>query len=679
MLSGRMLRILDYLNCHQTSSYKEIANDLDIKDRYIRYDLDKINDYLSLHKYPLIEKQPKGVIVFPHNIDVSLLVNDDSFIYTVKERISLIYYILLFDYRRMNIEHLSHDFQVSRTTIKNDVAYLEEFLSQYNIELFYDRYFDIKNYNRNIIDIMNNELSQYIYLFKDAHTQMNSFETYAYNMVIQSFPGISIKEIICYIDRIFEKNRFHFNDESYSWVVSNILLLIWFLTHREDLPEGIGFDAPKGLNKYYEDIKELEDMIGEPITHYYRGALIRLLDYINDNEGLYQKLDILQIQTIMTQLVEKMSKDLEIDFSKDHVLIEGLFNHIAPLMKRMSSSLYMYHHVISIIPEQDQYIYEILKKGIKEIDILNQLDNEDEIAYLAVHFIASIRRMKKVVQKRILVVCNHGYGSSTMLKELLMNEFQVKIIDMIPAYQLSTYPYLDNVDCIVSTVSLKNTYHKLNVVVSPILTEIDYKKLIEIGLQRKEVRMNYHSLSHRLNFLDDEDRHKVLEIIQSELGHSGSKITKLKYKVSDLLEENCIDMIDEEIDWQNIIMKSASLLEKNKNVVAGYGNQIVNDIMNTGFYCVTDQCFALFHGSEQEDVYRSGISLIVNKKEMCFDDKKVHIVFCLASKDKKDQIPAMILLMRMVKKTQLLQRLQQATSRDDIFNIIKECEKEVID
>lgn len=60
MLSGRMLKILEYLDKHQNTSYKEIAEDLKIKERYVRYDIDKINDYLYLYHFPLIEKQSKG-------------------------------------------------------------------------------------------------------------------------------------------------------------------------------------------------------------------------------------------------------------------------------------------------------------------------------------------------------------------------------------------------------------------------------------------------------------------------------------------------------------------------------------------------------------------------------------------------------------------------------------------
>ena len=54
------------------------------------------------------------------------------------------------------------------------------------------------------------------------------------------------------------------------------------------------------------------------------------------------------------------------------------------------------------------------------------------------------------------------------------------------------------------------------------------------------------------------------------------------------------------------------------------------------------------------------------------------VIFCLASKDKKDQIPAMILLMRMVKKTNFLSEIEKASSSKEVLNILQRCENEVV-
>ena len=108
-----MLKIIDYLQSKKESTYKEIASSLDIKERYVRYDIDRINSILEYNKMPLIEKLSKGSIVFPENIDTSILTQENDFIYSQEERVSLILLILLIDNHRLKINKISLDFQVS--------------------------------------------------------------------------------------------------------------------------------------------------------------------------------------------------------------------------------------------------------------------------------------------------------------------------------------------------------------------------------------------------------------------------------------------------------------------------------------------------------------------------------------------------------------------------------------
>ena len=72
MVKGRMLNVIKYLEKHKETGYRQIAEAMDETTRAIRYDIDKINDELSLQKLPLIEKLPKGklkyrkVLIYPY-------------------------------------------------------------------------------------------------------------------------------------------------------------------------------------------------------------------------------------------------------------------------------------------------------------------------------------------------------------------------------------------------------------------------------------------------------------------------------------------------------------------------------------------------------------------------------------------------------------------------------------
>lgn len=676
MLSGRMLKILEYLDKHQNTSYKEIAEDLKIKERYVRYDIDKINDYLYLCHFPLIERQSKGKILFP-NIDISLLKNEEHFFYSANERLSLILLILLYDASHLKLNKLSEDLQVSRSTIKKDMSDLEKELYKKQLTIEYTDHFELHSDSKSIMSLRVYELSKYIPLLRDKNMPKNSFQAYVYHLIISYFDNVPLKELFQWIDKILEDNN-EMNDEGYQFFAANIILLAYYILGNKALPPTIGFDAPRTFEKYNEEILAFEDIIQQEITHYYRGTLIRLLEYLDSKDGLYDYLNPTKIETIMNDLVNRMSELLNVDFSQDGILLESLAHHLPPLLKRIHTKRYMYHDLKVVIPEQDLYIYETLKRALKDIDILKDLKNQDEKVYLAVHFIVSMNRLKESSYKHIIIVCNYGYGTSAMLKETLTSEFQVKVIDILPHYKLSSFGEFEDVDYIVSTLSLKNTFGKVNIVVNPLLTSQDYAKLEEAGLVRKKVNVNYHALANKLYFLEKSERQKVLHIIQNELGYTETKLVKPIYKVSDLLRMECIQVINQKMDWRKSIYDSAELLENQGIVTPEYGEKIVTEIERIGFYCVTDGLFALFHGRNDDYVYRSGMSLIVNKQDMIFDDKIVKVVFCLASKDKKDQIPAMILLMRMIKNTDFLLRIESAVTSSEVLTILKECERKVL-
>ena len=91
-----------------------------------------------------------------------------------------------------------------------------------------------------------------------------------------------------------------------------------------------------------------------------------------------------------------------------------------------------------------------------------------------------------------------------------------------------------------------------------------------------------------------------------------------------------------------------------------------------------DGSFALLHGKGNEGIEKTSLSLLVNKQPVAFGDKKVKIIFCLASRDGREHIPAVVTLMRMVKTTSLIQDLERCKSEEEIYQTILNCEFEVL-
>lgn len=466
-------------------------------------------------------------------------------------------------------------------------------------------------------------------------------------------------------------------DDSYKWYVSNIFVVIWFILKEKENPLELTISS-YSCDGYNEFIEKLEKIINMKIDNRKQKVLIRLLNYINKDAGLDEDMDLIYIETIVSNLIASMSNEMDIDFNKDTILVDGLINHIVPLIKRVSSRINICDEVFSILSEKDMQVFEAVTRVIKQIDRLKDIKNYDEITYLTIHFIASIKRLTKSLNKKILLVCGHGYGTTTILKETLLNEYQINIIDTIPVYKLATYDNWEKFDCIISTTKLNILNKKEYVVVNPLLSEQDYINLDRIGIQRKKILANYYSINEKLSFLNDKDRIKVLEVIKKEFGYQSVLMPSKINKLSDLLISDCIEMIEEKKAWKEIVKEGTKLLERQKFIDKRYEKDIINTMETVGFYSVTDEYFALLHGKGGDGVNCSCMSLIVSKEPIEFGDKKVKIIFCLASKDKKEHIPAVIVLMKMIKNTNLIEKLENANSLIEIKEILFKSELEVV-
>lgn len=671
-----MLKVIDYLQNKNKTTYKEISSDLDIKERYIRYDIDRINDLLKVKKMPTIEKLSKGCIVFPKYMDSSILTKDGDFIYSQEERASLILLILLTDKRRLKMNKLSLDFQVSRSTIKNDINFIASNLSKYDIKITYTDHFFLDGPSNKRTSLLNNELKKYIYLFKDENIVLNAFESYAASIIERAFEGVTLKDVIKWIDNLLENMKCILTDDSYKWYVANIFGVILSVLEGEENPLESTINRQYS-NRYDHFIKNLEKIINLKIDYKKQKVLIRLLNYINKDTSLDGDFDLVYIETIVSKLIESMWKEMQIDFTKDNILIDGLLSHIVLLIKRIRNNINISDEVFSVIPQKYMEIVDILSKVIKEIEELKDIENYDEIAYLAIHFIASRKRLIKTANRNILLVCGHGYGSTNMLKETLINKYQVIIIDTLPVYKLDSYSCWEEIDYIISTTKLNNLNNKKCIVVSPLLSDKDFINIEQAGIERKNMMPNYYALNEKLDFLHHKDRIKVLEVVKRELGYQDFIAPSKTNGIIDLLSDNCIKIINKEVTWKEVVREGTKLLEEQNFVDSRYEKDIIDTMENVGFYSVANNCYALLHGKGDEGVNCTCFSLIISKKPIKFGRKKAKIIFCLASKDKKEHIPAVVVLMRMIKSTNLIKKLENAISSNEIKEILYESELEV--
>lgn len=671
MISGRMFKIIRYLNVERETTYKDLCVALDIKERNARYNIDCINDVLSINGYPEIQKHSKGKLVVPETLNLDVLIADNDFVLSAKERIDFIRFMVLFDISHLNITKLSGKFDVSRRSIQNDLDNVMHDFSSYHLELVYQKQFTLLEDQAESYFLKTNEFKKYVALVNKQEYEYSPFELEMIDLIQSIFQPVEVKQIFNWINHKIDTMNWVFSDTSFDWYVANILVTCWYILKNMKLPK-----CPKEINNEDYSLNELEKIMKIKLNENQRGLISSYSCYTNKYGDVDINLDLIMTEDIIMQLLNLMSNQLEVAFVHDMILVKGLLNHVAPMLERVRNNIRVYELSEAVIPENYLYLYEALKNAVAQIPELKDV-SEDELIYLTIHFVGSIQRMQENNDMTILLICGLGYGATALIKDTLRNEYQVQVLKSISAYEVEHFDHWDEIDLVIATAPVNLPVDKPLVQVNVIFNDEDHAKLNHAGLRKKNVLTNYIAIEKRLDFLTENDRQKVLTVIKEELGYKDVRIPNKYYDLSDLLGPDCIELIESVERWEDAVHKVSDLLVNNGSVQEGFYDDVVNQIEISGFYSVTDGEFALFHVGNTSLINVSSMSLIISKEPVQFGDKKVNVIFGLASKDKKEHIPVVVKLMRMVNKTRLIASLKESNNKNEIIEVINRCEEEV--
>ena len=167
-------------------------------------------------------------------------------------------------------------------------------------------------------------------------------------------------------------------------------------------------------------------------------------------------------------------------FQGDFQLLEGLVTHLSTMLIRLESQVNLENPMATEIQQKYNDMYVLAEKVIDSMWIFKNFSlSVDEIAYVALHFMAAKERFKEQNKYNILVICATGYGSAQMLKSRIENEFGniVKIVDVIGYYEIDDEK-LKGIDFVISSIDLSSLIFSIPVfTVSVFLTDEEIKKI----------------------------------------------------------------------------------------------------------------------------------------------------------------------------------------------------------
>lgn len=680
MLNTRNIKLLEYLlKNNGVSSIKELTDFLGLGERIIRYDLEKINEYLIDEKLPDITRGSKGKLKLEdmEKIELFLKKKGKELEMSPKNRVEYLLIKILFE-NYINLTTLMEDIGISRTTIKNDLKSVKEILSNYRLKL-------ILKGNRGLILVGEEEdirklqlriLSEYKNDFSSGKEKIKK----VLDEYLDERDKNGIKTFIFYIQKQMDKI---ISDEAYGVIENYILIAINRIRDNHRLKK-----IPN--EKFLKETSEFQviDKAGSILEANYDLELdlveiLKITDYIlgshtyNFTYSYYE--NWVEVEIMVKNLIDKFNKKIDVDISSDIKLLEGLINHIKPTIYRMKTGIELQNSIYKEVVDSYPILYSITSEIIQELEgFVGEKFKSDEIAFLVIHFKATIdrNRYRKKDIKNVLLVCGLGYGSSKLLAQQIKDIYSINIVDIIPYHMVERYKKNNEIDMIITT--LEESVFDLEVPiirVRAILSRQDIHNLDKYALPKYRKKVLLSSLLNLVNSTTKvQDEKRLIDglkvIFEDRLIDD---LSKEKLDITDLLKVKNISLNQSATTWEEAIEKTGRLLLKNGYIKESYITSMIDVIKEYGSYIIISPGVALPHARCDKNVVDTGMSLITLCEPVIFPGgKKVDFLIAISSKDNKEHLDSLVDLMNLLTDYDFKEKIKKMNRPNEVLKFIYE-------
>lgn len=508
LLSSRVIQCLGILsNSKEFITVNALADQLKISKRTLFRELKDIDMFLTPLKVQLISKTGLGIKIEADEdtlktfkrllIEVGLNQSD----FSREDRQTVLLAELLKNQQLDKFIVYANQFGVSEATISHDINALEPQLSKYNLAL-------IRKPGLNLSlegdeESKRKAIREFIY----NHAEESKFsallntqspfdiESYFQNQGPESILQILNKDVLWTVIHVLKENDFFWVNRlaqnAYVGLILHLTIAIERMFNRdvihmdpnllEKLKLDPMFERARNLSEYFEDEFNIDfpDEEVAYISMHLKGArLLTTNDDINENDD--SDISLPTLQHMILRLVYEFEKLTNTDLHGDDLLINGLLTHLRPALTRVKYKMEIRNPLINQIKQQYPDVFKKAKETVKNLDHeqFNQL-NDDEIGFIAMHFGASLERLKQNEKRETLnvaVVCASGIGISALLASRLKSHFK-EAIKVEARSQLDELALKSmHFDFIVSTMESIQTDIPL-VHVNPLLSNEDIDKI----------------------------------------------------------------------------------------------------------------------------------------------------------------------------------------------------------
>ncbi|MBU5592536.1 BglG family transcription antiterminator [Clostridium sp. MSJ-4] len=686
------------LNSPKHLKINEIAKELKVSSRSIRYDLNLIDDFLKQNSLPsLIRKQNMGIFIQLSDEDNKKLLellseyNMSYYALSKEERMTLIITYLLQCESYTTIDALAEKTKSSRSTISKDLKDIRKWLNARGIKLISSTKKGIavkgdeKVLRATMIEVLSSSLDLDKAMKIVESKNYERFNPYLYKEVKKLFSEIDLYRIEEAVQRaeILLKNTF--SDDAYTNLVIHIAYAIKRIQEGKDIVSSFKdidklrytkeFKVAEDLAKELEDFYSI-DISEEEIGYITIHLLGSSLNYYNYEDSISE--NWLDIQMLTQKIIQKVGEDLNLNLLNDASLFHGFMDHLRPAIYRITHHINLNNPMLNEIKTEYKELFNIVSKNIKIIeDYTGKVVNESEIAYFTIHFGAALKRAKKVMLSKpnVLIVCSTGIGTSQMLLSSIKSRFKANILGTIGFHQVEEFLEKYKVDFIISTIPFECEIK--TIVVSPLITKEDIKNIqnyiAEISFESNEIDKVLSIIEKHCNI---KNYRALKNDLESLLNGNKDKILQGGYEpvLKEVLNIEDVKLNVDAKDWRDAIRIGGGLLQAKGVIGSEYIDAMIKNAEENGAYIVIAPGIAMPHARPEFGVKGIGMSLITLKNPIEFGNPKndpVTLVICICAVDHSSHLKALSELMDILAEENNIEFIKNAKTEEEVMSLIK--------
>jgi len=662
-LDTRCVAILRYLTeSNDTVTVQELSRFFNISVRSVYYDINKINDWLMMLEVPtLLIERNRGIYVTSIQSEKirELLRNSDNsgyYVLSPKERQRIHICTLLSSVEPVYVETLSSLCDISRNTTFNDLKIVREKIARYGLELDYETSQGYK-----IRGPLMQQRAVFMYYFTPLIPLLENNQLASIDQ-LPFYDQEKVKMTLDLLKRIEEKL-----DTNYVEGMSlSLAVLITVIRKRQgqidltdiDTEDIVSTKEFAMVETHFDTIPQSEQIY---IAMHLLGSRVQIQSV---NQAKIQKPFILEIAMEMVLEFERLAC---LEFEDRDRLSNLIANHLAMSIYRYRYGIQIGNPLMNDILTSYPDLFDLTVQAARVLkDRLHMPIPDSEIAYITMHFGGFLQNnVRRDGECSVLIVCPNGISTATILRgEIESLHPNLKILDIVGVDGIG--PYLQYCDFIVSTVDVNAPVPVIKV--RPIITEDDRVRILSRVVNSAHIHkfaggVNLESvLSVVSNYIHGDAYAKL----KADLDHlynpsrSGDLAPSSSVRLEDVLTQDRIRIVDKTEGWEDAIFQAAQPLLRTHTILPGYVDAMIQRVRQYGPYIVIGPQIALAHAMPKDGVVSLGMSLMISRSPIAFQDKTATLLFVLAPVDKISHLGIMKDLMTVISDSELVDKLTQA-------------------